>query len=78
MVEKLSQTSFQWFIGIFITLVLATFSYQQTQISRIQGEMAVYKDDVFKSINQLSRDISTVQNDISWIKKTLSSAEITK
>jgi len=57
-----------------MTLTIAAFTFQQSQIARLDGKI----DAVSPSLASINVSLAGVAKDIDWIKKTLSEAEITK
>ena len=69
---------FKLIMGTLMTLTIAAFTFQQTQIARLDGKIEGFKESVSPSLASINVSLAGMSKDIDWIKKALGEAEIIK
>jgi len=62
-------------IGGITALSLIIAGYLFSQIEGTKGELSAYKDDQFRVISEIQKDVQTVLTDVGWLRSFLSNVE---
>ncbi len=76
MSDKLSFSLFRWLVGLAMVLIMAAFSFQQNEISNLEGKIDGFQLATNNRLSVISEDVAGIKEGISWIKEALKISDI--